>query len=171
MKKQFWVLLSLLVSTNCFSQISFEPGYYIDNNSQKITGLVKNVDWKNNPSQFSFKASEDAEEMTLSINSVAEFGIYDNMKYVRHNVDIDKSGKNLGQLSNSKDPVFEKEVLFLEVLVEGKASLYSYQSNNLKRFFFSKDGSGVEQLIYKTYNTPDKKVEEMKNLNSNYGPA
>src|SRR5690606_2476336 len=54
-------------------------------------------------------------------------------------------------ISKEKNPVFEEEELFLKVLLEGKASLYLFEEGNAKKFFYSKDGSKIEQLIYKRY--------------------
>ncbi|WP_199185050.1 outer membrane beta-barrel protein [Aquimarina sp. I32.4] len=50
-----------------------------------------------------------------------------------------------------KNPIFEEEEVFLKVLVEGKAKLYSYESKSLKRYFYSIDTSKVEQLVFKKY--------------------
>ncbi len=54
-------------------------------------------------------------------------------------------------ISKERNPEFQEEELFLKVLIEGKASLYSFEHSNLKRFFYSKDGSKIEQLVYKKY--------------------
>ena len=51
----------------------------------------------------------------------------------------------------TKNPYFKKKELFLEVLVEGKYSLYLYADMRLTRFFFNKDNSNIEQLIFKRY--------------------
>lgn len=44
-----------------------------------------------------------------------------------------------------------QEQLFLEVLVEGKATLYIYTKGSLIRFFYSVSDSSINQLIYKEY--------------------
>jgi hypothetical protein len=43
-------------------------------------------------------------------------------------------------------------------LVEGKANLYSYKDVNLVRYFYEKDTFGIEQLIFKSFRTPEGKV-------------
>ena len=59
MKKKLFFLLTIILSLNSYSQVSFEKGYHIDNNDQKISCLIKNLDWKNNPTKFEFKLSEN----------------------------------------------------------------------------------------------------------------
>ncbi|MGE5942973.1 MAG: tRNA modification GTPase [Flavobacteriales bacterium] len=154
MKNQLLLILLTILSLNCYSQISFEKGYYIDNNDQKINCFIKNIDWKNNPTEFEYKLSENSELVIATIKSTKEFGIDNVSKYVRSAVNIDKSIENVNSrilISKEKNPVFEEEELFLKVLLEGKASLYSFQEGNTEKFFYSKDGSKIEQLIYKRY--------------------
>ncbi len=157
MKKYFLVLLVIVVSFNCYSQISFEKGYYIDNNSQKINCLIKNVDWKNNPTEFKYKLFEGGEIKKATIKLVKEFGIYNISKYVRSVVNIDRTGKNLNY---EKAPIFKQEKLFLKVLVEGKANLYQYVDNNLRRYFYNKDNSKIEQLIFKSYKITENTIAQ-----------
>ena len=82
MKKQLLFLLITILSFNCYSQISFEKGYYIDNSNQKTNCLIKNIDWKNNPTQFEYKLSENSESKKKTIESIKEFGINNISKYI-----------------------------------------------------------------------------------------
>lgn len=152
MRKQLLIILIVILSTNCFSQVSFEKGYYINNNEQKIECLIKNVDWKNNPTEFKYKLSEDSEEKKTTIKLVKEFGVYNYSKHIRSTVNIDRSSKNLNDLSPTRSPIFKEEELFLKVLVDGKSNLYQYEDRNLVRFFYDKVSSNtIEQLIFKYY--------------------
>lgn len=158
MKKQILFLLITVLSLNCYSQITFENGYYIDNTDQKINCLIKNIDWKNNPTEFEYKLSEGSESKKANLESVKEFGINDVSKYVRSIVNIDRSSEITNYLSNDKDPVFQEEELFLKVLIEGKFTLYEYVDQNLKRYFYNNDNSNIEQLIFKSYKTDNDKI-------------
>lgn len=159
MKQQLLlVLATAFISFNCYSQINFEKGYYIDNEDQKTDVLIKNIDWKNNPTEFEFKLSEDNESRNATIKTVKEFGIYNVSKFSRHQVNIDRSSGNLDLLSEDSRPRFNEEELFLEVLIEGKANLYLYNDGNITRYFYSKDDSKIEQLIFKKYLTPNNNI-------------
>jgi hypothetical protein len=71
---------------------------------------------------------------------------------------MDRSGEDLSNLSKDRNPEYHNEVLFLKVLVEGKASLYQYEEKNLTRFFYSVNNSEITQLIYKSYSPDERKI-------------
>ncbi|MCG2431601.1 PorT family protein [Aequorivita xiaoshiensis] len=158
MKKQLLFLLITVLSFNCYSQISFEKGYYIDNSNQKTNCLIKNIDWKNNPTEFEYKLSENSESKKASIKLIKEFGIDNVSKYIRSNVNIDRSSEKFNQLSNHRKPIFKEEELFLKVLVEGKANLYLFEDGNLIRYFYNTEDTVIEQLVFKSYKTSNYKI-------------
>lgn len=160
MKKLYLFILFSLLSVHCHSQISFEKGYFIDNINQKIDCLIKNIDWKNSPTEFEYKLLENGELETKTIAYVKEFGVYGKSKYIRHVVEIDRSSGSLGKLSTQRNPVFKEERLFFEVLIEGKASLFLYEDGSLRRFFFTIDDSKIDQLVYKSYKISENEVGE-----------
>jgi len=160
MKKQILLIIPIIFGPKCFSQISFENGYYIDNSNQKVECLIKNNDWESNPTKFDYKHTDTTKQKTLTIESVKEFGIYNRSKYVRYTVNIDRSSDRLDKIDNNINPIFQQEILFLKVLIEGRANLYFYNDNGLIRFFYCNDSSEVEQLIYKIYLTSNNHISE-----------
>lgn len=169
MNKHLLLLLTVIISLNSYSQISFEKGYYINNSDQKIECLIRNMDWKNNPTEFECKLAENTEQKVLHIKSVKEFGIYNVSKYIRLHVKMDKSSENVNNLSNDRNPIFEEEELFLKVLVEGKANLYKYENESLRRYFYNKENSDVEQLVFKSYKTSNSKIAQNNNFRHQLG--
>ena len=157
MKNLLLIALISFLSFNSFAQISFEKGYFINNNNQKTECLIKNKDSRINPSQFEYKLTENGTIQLATIKTIKEFGIYNAFKYQRFLVDIDKSSEssNIANRSTAKDPVFVEEELFLKVLVEGEANLYTYIGSQFKRFFIKTNITNIEQLVYKTYKTID----------------
>lgn len=154
MKKQLiFFALSCFITIESYSQISFESGYFINDLNQKTECFIKNSDWLNNPTEFTYKQSKDSEEKIASIKNVIEFGINNASKYVRSTVKIDKSSDSFDHMNFEKKPLFIEEQLFLKVLVEGNAKLYLYNEGNLIRFFYNVGGSTIEPLIFKTYKT------------------
>ncbi len=152
MRKQllFLALLSFL-SIESYSQIVFENGYFINESNQKTNCLIKNIDWKNNPTEFKYKSTQDAAIQKADIRTVKEFGINGVSKYIRALVKIDKSSDNINEMGSDRNPVFQEEELYLKVLVEGKASLLLYEHGNLTRFFYKTNESKINQLVYKQY--------------------
>lgn len=140
-----------ILSNNLISQINFENGYFVRNSGERINCQIKNMDWQNNPVDIQYRISENDEIQSLNINYIKEFGIENVAKFVRENVEIDDSSDNLEDLNNEMNPKFKEEQLFLKILVDGKATLYQYQKDNLVRFFYKVGDSDIKQLIYKRY--------------------
>lgn len=158
MKNQIILIFTTILSLNCFSQISFENGYYIDNNDQKINCLIKNVVWENNPTEFEYKLDENVETKTAVLKYVKEFGINNTSKFIREIVNIDRSSEKINKISIEKNPLFNKEEVFLKVLVEGSANLYMFRDKDVTRFFYSKENSNIKPLIFKSYITQNDKI-------------
>ena len=156
-----------IATTTCYAQITFEKGYFISNSGEKIECLIKNIAWKDNPTEFIYKHNASSSEKTNTIKSVKEFGVYNYSKYIRVNVNIDKSSDITGKLSDNRNPVFIKDILFLKVLIEGDASLFAYEESNLKRFFFKKGTDTIKQLIYKRYLSPNEPHTATGKININ----
>lgn len=152
MKKQIlFLVLTLVLSINCYSQITFENGYFIDQNNKKTDCLIENLDWKSTPTNFRYKLSEDQDIVTADVKTIKEFAISGESKYMRTSVKIDRSSKFIENMSTDKDPVFKEETLLLKVLIEGKASLYMYDEGSLTRFFYNINDTEIKQLVYKPY--------------------
>lgn len=151
MNKSLVLLFIALFSITCYSQIDFEKGYFIDNSNQKVECLIRNVDVKLNPTSFEYKQNTDSNKQKASLETVKEFGIYNKFKYISATVDIDQSSDNLNSLSKDNRALFKEEKVFLNVLIEGKANLYSYQNSKITRYFYSKEESKIEQLIFKEF--------------------
>ncbi|WP_378174457.1 tRNA modification GTPase [Aquimarina sp. SS2-1] len=151
MRKSFLAIIVILYSLNSFGQITFDKGYFINNTNQKVDCFIRNIDWKNNPTEIEYKLTEDSEKKILSVINCKEFGVYNASKYIRAVVKIDRSSENTSDLREQKQPVFNEETLFLKVLIEGKANLYEFRNRNLKRFFFNKENTSITQLIFKKY--------------------
>lgn len=156
MKKKIIILLLLAVSAiNGFSQIKFEKGYFIDNSDKKNEVLIKNIDWKSNPTEFEYKISETASIQTITIKDIKEYGVYNFSKHKRFTVNIDRSSERNNKISFERNPVFKEETLLLKELVHGDADLYLYSFGDLRRYFYSVNGSKLKQLVYKTYFLPE----------------
>lgn len=151
MKTKILSFLLLLLVTDSIGQIVFEEGYFIENDGKKTECLIKNMGWKNNPIEFNYKLLEDDKSKKITIEKVQEFEVNNKLKYQRFEVEIDRSSSNPNNLSKQRTPEWSKETLFLQVIIEGEASLYFYGESNLKRYFYTIAHSLPKQLIYKKY--------------------
>ncbi len=148
-----------IFSAGAFAQMSYEAGYYIDNAGEKVEGFIKNVDWKRNPKDFSFKKSLSESPRTLFIEDVQAFEVIDQIKYIRRLILVDKSTDYRYQLNDSMVPENEYDEVFLRVIVEGNASLYELRTNYNTRFYVSVNGSTVEQLEFKRFKIDNHDIE------------
>lgn len=162
MKLKFIVLIPffLFISVQCFSQIKFENGYFIDESGKTTTCLIKNVDWHDNPVKFEYKFSENGETQIATIENTQEFGIDNESKFIRAKVQIDKSSDIAANMSHTRNPEFVEETLFLKAEVEGDINFYSYKNGNLRRYFYKEESGKITQLIYKRYLYKPTKIAE-----------
>lgn len=163
MKKNLTIFAILITSINCYSQINFEKGFYINNDGQKKECLIENNDWSNNPTEFIIKLNENDNAKTIKLYSIKEITIYNASKYIKALVNIDISSNNLQKLDHEKKPIFNEKLLLLKVLVEGEASLYYYKQDNRKRFFYKNNNDSIEQLVFKSYLSEDKTSRKYNN--------
>ncbi|MAM22422.1 hypothetical protein [Croceibacter atlanticus] len=151
MHKKILIYFILLIGYNSYSQSDFEKGYIINNSDNKTPCLIRVSDWFSSPINFEYKLTEESKPIKITTKSIKEFSSLNNFKYERQTVDIDRSSDQIKKLNYDNTPKFIEETLFLEVLVEGKATLYKYEEGNLIRYFFKTENQPIEQLIYKRY--------------------
>lgn len=169
MKKALHLFIVLFITNFINAQTRFEDGHYINNAGEKIQGLIKNLDWRSNPTSFEFKTTENSEIQVIGIDKASEFNIENKRKFVKVNVDFETSSNQYYKAGINKEPVFTKRTLFLEEIVAGKATLYSYFEENENKFFYSLDKTPVKQLIAFLYKINDLDVvknESMKGYSS-----
>ena len=151
MKTKILTFILFLIAAYSFGQISFEKGYFISNDNRRVECLIKNSDWKDNPNEIIFMKKDSGKSEIGNISFIKEFGIYGYSRFVRANVQIDRSSNETNKLTDEKNPDWSMEQLFLKVVLDGKASLFSFEDGNLKRFFYSVADNSISQLIFNRY--------------------
>lgn len=151
MKINSIILLLIFLSINAYSQIAFEKGTIVFNDGHKQTCLIKNMDWRDNPTQIEYKLSDTDKVKVANLKDMLEFSVKNYSKYVKVSVDVDRSSGDIKDMSTTRKPIFTKEDLLLKVLVEGAATLYVYQDGNLRRYFYKLDNQAIQQLVYKPF--------------------
>lgn len=142
-------LLFIFIITTTFGQVRFEKGYLIDKTGKKTECLIKNMDWIDSPVEITYKLSKAEKPAKADFSTISEFGIYDRCKYVAASVRIDRTDRPIPGVKDEMAPIWSRENLFLNVLIEGKAKLYGYTDGKLRRFFYSLSDTMITPLIYK----------------------
>lgn len=151
------LILTLFITTNIFSQVVFESGYFITNSSEKVNCLIKHLDWLNNPTEFYYKLVGEGEIKQESIDNVTEFVVNGKVKFLRAKVDLDISSNDINKLDINRSPNFISKEVFLKVLIEGRASLFSYVIAGDENFFYMMDDSSIKPLVHKLFFVDEKR--------------
>jgi hypothetical protein len=156
MKRLLLLSLFAFLANSSYSQ-RFSNGYFIKNIDEKTECLIRNPGFKS-PSSINYMLSENSPMLEASIDSIKEFGIYNESKHIRSLVNIDRSSTDLRSMGFDRNPEFKEELLFLQMLVEGRANLFVYEEAGLVRLFFQIDDLPIEQLIFKEYKTHEGQI-------------
>jgi hypothetical protein len=148
----------LLVTTFAFSQDAVS-GYYITTGGQKVTG---EYEYGNFSSAENLKFRTGTGEFSKpDPKNIKEYGVGESYKYVKYTVDIDVDDATPERPGNSSVPMFEKRELFLNVLAEGDAVLYSYSAGGSTKYFYKTGQMLVpQQLVYRAYTVAGGKIAE-----------
>ena len=143
------LLLSLCLSflfTMVWAQHEFQPGYVVKN-GQRIDCLIKNEGWFRAPEVISYKFENQDKINMAPANEFDGFYIEDTKyKYV----------------SRHFQPLYNKPAtdMYLLVLVEGKASLYQFNSASGEKYYYEAEDGKLKELEYKSTIQGSKLKEE-----------
>jgi hypothetical protein len=139
-----------------FAQKGFEQGYIIDNSGKQTMGYIKISDLSkinNRNAILEFKSQPDADTEKIYTTGLTEIGVGNAHKFRKFSLALDDADlyNNIG---TNKYPQYTEVEVFVTVAIEGKASLYVYESSVGDKFFFRPNGNDkIEQLVYKKYLT------------------
>ncbi len=168
MKSSLVATLVALASISTMAQGKFTKGYFVKTSGERTEAeiMLKSMDRRDNPKGFEYRTSASSQPVEADITQIKELGLSDGSLFRLFTVGMDRSSDDVNRLNTERNPEFKSETLFLRLLVDGKAMLYGYDEGNLHRFFFSLDGSPLEQLVYKRYNVPPPEAPVPLGVNS-----
>jgi hypothetical protein len=148
----FLLFLSIGFNTRIFAQVTFEKGYIVKNDGNKVECLIKSFERLESPTKVIFKLNpEDHRDTQLEIEEVKEFAIYSFGTFYRYEGDLDFSSQKINTFSDHKAPDFKPVKIFVRRIVQGQANLFEYIGNELKLYFLNVENGPIYQLIYKQY--------------------
>ncbi|MEE1898899.1 hypothetical protein V1389_11155 [Flavobacterium rakeshii] len=150
---KFYVLLVAFFFATITSYAQENKGYYVTNGDVRINGYFKSDNFSN-PTDLEFKKDNSDTFEKLELQAIKEYGVDNQYRMIKKKVLVDKSkSSSVKYYSNFKDPDWEKETLFLNVVVDGDASLYSCVYNGENKFFYQVDSKQIKlnQLVFKKY--------------------
>lgn len=132
-----------------FGQNRFVGGYVVIPSGDTIKGFIKDQDWRVNPGSIKFKKGAKEATTTYTAAQIKLFRTVSGTYYESRAVMYDRSPVELALLSTSTEPQWEKDTLFLEVVVKGQVNLYYLvDATSKQHFFVEKAGSDLaEELL------------------------
>ena len=139
-----------LIST---AQMKFVEGYIVNNNHQKTDCLIRNFGNAESSLKYEYQLKADKKIEKIELSKIEEFGVENEMKFVRELIKIDVAPKRITRLKDTVNRTkWEEGHGYLRILVEGKlASLYVYYDQGENLFYYKVGNSKIEPLIYKEY--------------------
>lgn len=120
------------------AQVAYEPGYLISTEGFREPVEIQNFDWRYNPERIT--VLRDGLPVEIMTARLKEFGIAGKARYVNHTVQLERSHTETRRLARAPAASREERVL-LRAEVEGPASLYSYRTEEVTKYFFQLDPS------------------------------
>ncbi len=154
-------LATLLLFFSSFIYAQHTKGYYITNEGERVNGYYKNTDFTDN-NTFEFKNNLVGNYIKIKTEDIVEYGLGADFRFIKYTVQYDKSGIYDDNLSNIKSPEWVSSTVFLRVIAQGTATLYSYRGKEGIQFFYTVKGNNEVplQLIYKRYRLADGKIAQ-----------
>ncbi len=159
-KTTILIVLLLFFSHTILSQITFEKGYFIDIDGRKTYCLIQNERWLFSPQEVFYKMDEDSEVKSFSVENCQEFRIGEEGVFKRVASDFPITQSKLKKKEKSPEPEMVKLTVFVQMIIDGTASLYWYVDNNGIVYLYSKDNGPIQPLIYKKYVLTSLKIRE-----------
>lgn len=153
---KFFTVLAVVLTT-AFSCVAQDvKGYYVTTSGQRVEGFFKDADFTD-ASLLQFKETKVTPYHTFPANEAKEYGIGTAYKFVKVTVKYDASSSYDDGITSDSEPEWKEDTIFLNVLMEGSLTLYSYYHKGFK-FFYSVSGAAPQQLIYKKYKAADGQI-------------
>lgn len=158
-KNSVIIIILIILQHHIYSQSKFEKGFIINSNNDKINCLINNHNWKYPPDKIDYKISKESEIITIFQKDLEKIQIGNYIKYIKKEVKIDKCNNSINNLSFERKPNYSKEIVLLKVLIEGKASLFSYTNSGCTKYFYSIENDSIKPLVYKKYKSHNKNTD------------
>lgn len=156
--KYYLLLFFIVLYQFSIAQVEYEKGYVVENNGDTIQCLIKNFDWGTLPTyDIRIKKLTSDESEVKTMREIQTFEIYNKSKYIRKTISVDQSPTEVVEITTEKNPIWKTTTVFLQVLVEGEASLYCVSDYKSEYFYYSLNGDTLIPLVYKKYYTNSKR--------------
>ncbi|MEM6967566.1 MAG: outer membrane beta-barrel protein, partial [Bacteroidota bacterium] len=142
--------LLLLVSLPIFSQDNFLQGTIIKQSGEELSGLINYKNWERNPKKIAFKQTAKGAVEQYTPKEIKQFEVSDEL-YVGVNVEVEVSSDKIKNMTTDYELMLESKDVFLQIMIQGKRSLYRYVDSNGKNLFYIQEDGTYQLLGHKRY--------------------
>jgi hypothetical protein len=144
------MLLGFICVQSAYSQQNFIPGYVVTLQGDTLKGSVDYRNWDRNPNKIVFRQEGKTTSIQFSPPDIKSFEA-NNEVYVSATVKTDISPRNLNNVYHEDGLTTKMDTVFLQVIISGTKSLYSYKSKIGIDNFYVKDKTIFELLQYNIF--------------------
>ena len=144
------LLIGIFSFQFAFAQKNYIPGYVIKNNSDTLFGFVDYRNWEANPKQIKFKPNIVDNPISFTPTDITEFKV-EGDKYVSGIINTEVSPIQIADLNNNPQINLKVDTTFLQTIISGNKSLFYYRKSDGREYFYIKQDTGFDLLIYKRY--------------------
>lgn len=151
---QRFLLLAFLVFGQVHAQDFFTDGYILSMQKDTISGLIENLNWRENPREIHFKPNQNSEAEVYTPADIMGFGIWTKVEehYWGVRMDMDISTVKSTDLSYNKVRKIATVSGFMRIRILGPINLYEFRDSLKKEHFFTQKRNGdIEELIFHKY--------------------
>ena len=146
------LLILFFPSSHLFAQNSSSTAYIITLEGDTLYGNFDLTSLTENPEKVGFRTDLGSSFAFYDPTQIRGFSLNTQERYVSRKVDINTSPIAIEKIStDTKDPIFRTETVFLQVLVEGRADLYGLLDKGRWHYFIEKQEIPLEELILTRY--------------------
>lgn len=146
------VLLFLVISLQTYSQLGESSAFLITQKGDTLFGEFEPSGITESPPKIGFKQAADNKYTYYGPAQIKGFSLNEQEKYYTRIVDINVSPIAVEKIrTDTKDPVFRTDTVFLQLLVAGRANLHGLQDKGRWHFFIQKEEVPLEELILTRY--------------------
>lgn len=163
------ILFSLFIGIlqPSYSQSTFDAGYVVTLEDDTIKGFIGSNNKVISPVIIAFKETATASVTSFTPLTAKGFSVNGNF-YESATIQVETSPYKKDELTSDKEIHLTTRTVFLEAIVKGSKSLYSYKDDRLEEQFYIKNNDMWELLIFKRYLQPQKDGKPSVASNTQY---
>lgn len=134
-----------------YGQDNFQTGYLLAQSGDTIRGYINDLNWRKSPVGIEFRPTLEAQSELLDPTKIGGFSVGGEI-YTSAIVEKEESSENLANLEYDADLNIRIDTVFLQLLVQGKLSLYYHQDEiDLKNYYMRTANDQWTLLGHKKY--------------------